>query len=81
MAAVPYVCDLHLVFWFSSELMKSWASSVISSKLSSSNSHWAAVTKARVSASLLPWNGDSPLSLPTREKDREQFQPVSTRGR
>lgn len=53
----------HLESLMSKELMKFWASSVISSKLSSSNSHWAAVTKARVSTSSLPWNGDSPLSL------------------
>lgn len=48
--------------------MKSLASCVISSKLSSLNSHCAAVTKARVSASLSPWKGDSPLSL-QREED------------
>lgn len=53
----------YLVSLISKELMKSLASCVISSKLSSSNSHCAAVTKARVSASLSPWKGDSPLSL------------------
>lgn len=53
----------------SRELMKSLASCVISSKLSSLNSHCAAVTEARVSASLSPWNGDSPLSLQTGEED------------
>lgn len=58
-----YVYENHLVSLLSKELMKFLASSVISSKLSSSNSHCAAVTKARVSASLLPWNGDSPLNL------------------
>lgn len=46
--------------------MKSLDSSVISSKLSGSNSHCAAVTRAKVSASLFPWNGDSPLSLEKR---------------
>lgn len=49
--------------------MKSLASCVISSKLSSLNSHCAAVTEARVSASSSPWNGDSPLSLQTGEDD------------
>lgn len=57
----------YLVSLISKELMKFLASSVISSKLSSSNSHWAAVTKARVSTSLLPWNGDSPLNLMRKE--------------
>lgn len=57
----------YLVSLISKELMKSLASSVISSKLSSSNSHWATVTKARVSTSLLPWNGDSPLNLMRKE--------------
>lgn len=50
--------------------MKLLASSVISSKLSSSNSHWAAVTKARVSVSLSPWKGDSPLSL---KRSKEEY--------
>lgn len=59
----------YLVSLISRELMKSLASCVISSKLSSLNSHCAAVTKARVSASLSPWNGDSPLSLQTEEED------------
>lgn len=49
--------------------MKSLASCVISSKLSSLNSHCAAVTKARVSTSLSPWKGDSPLSLQREEDD------------
>ena len=53
----------YLVSLISKELMKSWAFCVISSKLSSLNSHCAAVTKARVSASVSPWKGDSPLSL------------------
>lgn len=53
----------YLISLTSRQLMKSLASCVISSKLSSLNSHWAAVTKARVSASSSPWKGDSPLSL------------------
>lgn len=58
-----------LVSLIRKELMKSLASFVISSKLSSLNSHCAAVTKARVSASLSPWKGDSPLSLQRQEDD------------
>lgn len=58
------------------------ASSVISSKLSSSNSHSAAVTRARVSASLPPWNGDSPLSLEEEAVSLPWlFQPISSRWR
>ncbi len=66
---VWYVCTesisiwMHLTSLLSRELMKSFARSVISSKLSSSNSHCTAVTRARVSESLSPWNGDSPLNL------------------
>lgn len=53
----------NLCFFFSRELIKSLAWSEMSSKLSSSNSYLAAVTRAKVSASLFPWKGDSPLSL------------------
>lgn len=58
-------CPSNLTSFCRRELMKSLACFVISSKLSSSNSQWAAVTKARVSESLSPWNGDSPLKLYT----------------
>lgn len=59
-------CCGHLMSFVRRPLIKSLASSVMSSKLSGSKSHWAAVTKARDSASVLPWNGDSPLNLLNR---------------
>ena len=52
--------------------MKSLASSEMTSKLSSSKSHSAAVTLARVSLSFSPNNGDKPLSLEMK-KVRKHF--------
>lgn len=49
--------------FFSREVMKSLAWSEISSKLSSSKVKRAAVTREKVSLSVAPWKGDSPLSL------------------
>lgn len=70
----------HLGSFSSKELIKFLASSVISSKLSSSNSHWAAVTKARVSASSLPWKGDSPLSLKGMKDNKVQNASIRIRS-
>lgn len=53
--------------------MKSLASSEISSKASSSKSQVAEVTLDKVSLSLSPMNGDSPLTLGgVRERERDQ---------
>lgn len=51
--------------------MKSLASSEISSNASSSKSHVADVTLDSVSFSLSPMNGDNPLTLRERERERK----------
>lgn len=53
----------YFISFFSKLLMKSLASSEISSKASSSKSQVAEVTLAKVSLSLSPIKGDSPLTL------------------
>lgn len=53
----------YFISFFSKLLIKSLASSEISSKASSSKSQVAEVTLAKVSLSLSPMKGDSPLTL------------------
>lgn len=55
---IPY-----LMFFTRSFLIKSLASSEMSSKASSSKSYWAMVTLAIVSTSVSPMKGDKPESL------------------
>ena len=63
----------HFMFFFSRLVMKSLASSEISSKASSSKSQVAEVTLDRVSLSLSPMKGERPLTL-----GRELRQPTRT---
>ena len=58
----PQICT-YLEFLTNNLEMNSLASSVMTSKLSSSKSHSTAVTFARVSLSSSPSSGDRPLSL------------------
>ena len=58
-----YIFYHYLGFLTSSSVIKSLASSVISSNDSSPKSQFALVTLARVSASWSPRNGDSPDNL------------------
>lgn len=60
----------------SSWLMKSLACWEMSEKVSSSNSHWAAVTLLSVSMSVSPWKGDSPLSLERGQRLSAATQPL-----
>lgn len=56
--------------------MKSLASWEMSEKISSSNSHWAAVILLSVSMSFSPWKGDSPLSLKRGQRTSGTAQPL-----
>lgn len=58
----------HFLSFFSRLLIKSLASSEISSNASSSKSHVAEVTLDSVSLSLSPMKGDKPLTLNTTRK-------------
>lgn len=71
------VQELYFMSFFSRLLMKSLASSEISSKASSSKSHVAEVTLARVSLSLSPIKGESPLTLGIEETERHQTNSVN----
>lgn len=67
---VPY-----LISFSNKWLIKCFAFPEISANASSSNSQRMAVTLVRVSASLSPWNGDTPLSL---QRDRVHSQSSDT---
>lgn len=60
----------------SSWLMKSLACWEMSEKISSSNSHRAAVILLSVSMSFSPWKGDSPLSLKREQRTSGTAQPL-----
>lgn len=62
----------HFMSFFSRLLIKSLASSEISSNASSSKSHVAEVTLDSVSLSLSPMKGDKPLTLKTTKNNERK---------
>lgn len=63
----------YFISFLSKLLIKSFASSEISSNASSSKSQVAEVTLAKVSLSLSPMNGDSPLTLGDKNRGADEW--------
>lgn len=71
----------YFMSFFSKLLIKSLASSEISSNASSSKSQVAEVTLAKVSLSLSPMKGESPLTLGEKSRRVGEFWGAGWQGR